>query len=372
MVSEVLLKSLEEVNPELQLEDLIRDPRIYPSKTKRSADRLFIGLKKLGLDFTESYEMGIINMPSREFGPIKENRANFKILLYGLSLPIPSSSYGSNGGDLVDDYTPGGIGFSGYSIDAIMLIDEQIINTHLSVTPRINEHKLILHYPTKLDLHGPTLLTSLPQSFTSIGVRYELSNPNVKDFLSTIAQSRISSSYVDSKIRSLVEGQKTQKGYHTGVRLNLQDPSPNYSDCYEAEVFSNGKKIDSTRLVPEAVWQENQNHYCINKPDIPRIPVTMDEVSILSLIIDYNGNSSILNDLFGDLPLSFDGTNQWFAKRSFVRGDLELLFKPEWGENNTSLVYTQHSEKRITPKQIYEAVEGMLNVKNTLTERLTK
>ena len=102
----------------------------------------------------------------------------------------------------------------------------------------------------------------------------------------------------------------------------------------------------------------------------PLIPVRIDKISKLAVFVDYEGVSpKALFDLLKNLQLSFDGSNQWFARGNSGSGTLELLFKPEWG-NQTALVYQQYSKKRILPAGIYQAVERINAVRKTLTDRL--
>ena len=355
------------------LERLVDDPRIYPSRAKRSASRLLTGLDKLGLSF-DGADGTIENLPPRVRVVIGENHFKDFILAFSPT-GVPFATTGYNDQGLIHDSYQNILSNSNYTVEALTNNHGQPLRMHLQVSPKADTYtdtyKLALVTPFALNAE-PILLESLPQYFTSVGFQYNLSDPEVRDYLSDIAQTRISSSFVNSERRSIGQGKKTSNGFDTSVHLYLQDAGSAYSDCYEAEAFSNGEKIDPTTLFPEAEWQERQNHHCINKQSVPRIPANMNEVSRLTMFIDYNGNSSVLHDLFGDLPLSIDGTDQWYAKRPFVRGSLELFFKPKWGENNTALVYRQESQKRITPKQIYEAVEGMVAVKSTLIERLAK
>jgi len=72
-----------------------------------------------------------------------------------------------------------------------------------------------------------------------------------------------------------------------------------------------------------------------------------------------------LYDLVSDLPLPVIGGNQWFARGQFVRGELELLYKPEWG-NKALLSYQQIGPNNL-PVQIHRVLKAMDNVKNDLS-----
>jgi len=103
----------------------------------------------------------------------------------------------------------------------------------------------------------------------------------------------------------------------------------------------------------------------------PLVPIEdLSRISNLRIFIGYNGDSpEAIFNLLHNLPIDIDG-DQWYAKGRFGRGNLELMYKPEWGEDNSALVYTQNSKRRITPNKIYEVFESMVAVKGTLTEKL--
>lgn len=103
----------------------------------------------------------------------------------------------------------------------------------------------------------------------------------------------------------------------------------------------------------------------------PLVPINLDKISKLAMGISYHGDRpQVMFDLLADLPLSIDGANQWYATGgNSLNGLFEILFKPEWDENNTAFVYRQSSSKRISPKEIHKALTTMIAVKTTLTQK---
>ena len=110
----------------------------------------------------------------------------------------------------------------------------------------------------------------------------------------------------------------------------------------------------------------------------PLFPIKeLGEISTLTMGIYYDGriaDPKRVHRLLKGFPMSIDGTNQWYATGYLGDdngdGKVELLFKPEWGENNTRLVYRKSSSKRISPEQIHMAVVEMTALKKNVTESL--
>mgnify|MGYP001560461692 FL=1 len=93
------------------------------------------------------------------------------------------------------------------------------------------------------------------------------------------------------------------------------------------------------------------------------------------MIISCEGKTSqVMFDFLGDIPLSVDWANQWHAStgRPPERSNLELFFKPEWGDNNAALTYNQHSLKRISPEEIHNVLTAMFTAKTTLAQNLAR
>ena len=138
--------------------------------------------------------------------------------------------------------------------------------------------------------------------------------------------------------------------------------------------FGNKNPEYTTEISPESIWQENERHFCMigkNDTSFPLIPLDISRIASLTVRIHRQSTATdIASELLADLPISIDGANQWFAKGSSEKGEVELLFKPEWGENNTRLVYRKSSKQRISPKEIHSAVVAMSGFKNDIMQRL--
>ena len=255
-------------------------------------------------------------------------------------------------------------------------------------------YELSLVMLTKIPKDQEVSLDLLPLNFRSVGFSYDfLRNPNHRERISEFYERRVNMDMVsgDPSKKSAIIGRQTPNGINAVSRLHLQIPNPfRHLKCYEVELFGlgvgQGRKrfLDNTEeIVPESHWQEEERHYCMtgDKETLtyPLFPIKeLGQISTLSMAIAFDGNeyNQSVHSLLQGLPLTIDGTNRWYATGylgdGYSAGNVELLLKPEWGEDNTKLVYRQKAKKRISPKEIRNAVTNTIALKDALKERLSE
>ena len=227
-----------------------------------------------------------------------------------------------------------------------------------------------------LDAKPPLLTDALLPQFSYFGFSYDLTkDEQAKEMLSAIAGRRVPAEMMPKTSRSTVTGEVQEDHFNFGVQVYLQDPDPkSHLTCYEVEMFSpEGQKNipQTTELVPESLWQEEENHYCmIGEDGFPLIPVDLARAGRFSFGIRSKASLSIVADLMRGLPLSTHEDNVWFAGRTFSNGKMEILFNPAWEENNLALVYNLTSKKRITPAHIKELTGELLQTLNLTNVRI--
>lgn len=381
--------------------ELTEDKKLYPNNTASSTNGLLKNLGNLGISLTTKAVLQISNSvnddrrigvkidlfrstSTQEFTTFTMHTLRYHYFLMDKvpnlhPLPIFPSSKLS---DLIaDDYhisTDHSLSLLQADMD---LLGEPFRMTMLNEPRGEFPYKLNLVIPTHIPQGREVSLDTLPLNFRSVGFTYDLAHyPQHRDILSAIAQKRIPAQVLESdrSHTSSVKGHETPEGINTIIHLYLQDPSPqSFLKCYEVELSALDGKInpDNTEeIVPESHWQEEENHYCMigaANTSFPLVPVGIDKIARLELRIHYQDTSpDTTSELLGDLPISIDGRNQWFAEGCFEKGKVELSHKPEWGENNAAFVYRQTSSKRISPKEIHAAVVGLSTLKKAVTERL--
>lgn len=361
---------------------LTTNKEINPESAKRNTVKLLKGLSELGLHLTDPAEITIVNIPPLREIKSKTDYAQLRMEIHRSTIDIPNPATGALRGELIRDSTEEILIKSNYSIAADVLFDNQPFELYMLTQPEgVMPYYLNLTMRTVLRSNKEMALGSLPSNFTSVGFAYNLTqNPQYRNRLSSIAQKRIPAEIGDndSSRESFVDGIETQEGLDTVVRLYLQDPNPkDCLKCYEVEVRTKGERgfsPNTPNVAPESIWQEKENHYCmVEGNSYPLSPITLDKISKLRMDISYRGESpKVMFDLLGDLPLSIDWINQWYASESDrSKNDyMQLLFKPEWGENNAAFVYHKSSKERILPEDIHNALKQMNTVKNSLTEKL--
>lgn len=366
-----------------ELEELTFDNNIHTGNANRSTNRLIKGLRDLDVQLTQPAEIYIENLPSSKSKQLGEDHFQRTMSLSISTTEVPHSiGLPTNGSfDLVRDDSLLTAMNSNYYVHAHMHLDGQPFRIAMFVEPKGNEpYKVDLVMPTSLQLNKGMLLESLTPNFTTIGFIHDLAHrPQHRDRLSAIAQKRIPAQVLEGSRgrRSSVKGHETPEGFNTNVDLYVQSPnSEDFLKCYEVELFSkDGKKNpeNTTEIAPESVWQEKENHFCIIgavNTSFPLVPVGIDKIARLTMRIHSQSASDTASELLGDLPISIDGTNQRYATGYLEDGNVELLFKPEWGKNNAALVYRKTSSKRISAKEIRDAVVGLSSLKNDIMQRL--
>lgn len=352
------------------------DPR---DNAQRDAQRLLGRLGRLGLRLTEQYKV-----TARKY----DIGVSMQIVEIPHATLYPFILYPYDNKELIQDSTDVWKYNSFYFIDANMKLNTQPFSMHIDVEPkRYEPYKLSLVMATHIPQEKEVSLGLLPLNFSSVGFRYDfIRNPEHRERISEFSEKRVDMDMVngDPLKPSGIFGRQTPNGIDVVSILHLQTPNHSrYLKCYEVELFGTevglGRKrfLHNTKeIVPESDYQEKERHFCMtgDKETLtyPLFPIKLDKISRLAMEISYHGDTpQVMFDLLGDLPLSIDGINQWYAPGgNSLNGRFEMLFKPEWGKNNTALVYHQFSPKRISPEQIHSAVVGLSTLKKDLTERL--
>lgn len=361
----------QEKNPQILREETTVPKRIRVDTARISTKRLIRGLRDLGVEVLTGY-FNVYDAPPIKRGYFAENH-EIAITFAKFNVDIPvGNGYGF--GELIVDKSFDSANQSALIFDANLRFNNQPVRMHTVYTLRDKyNHELNLVMPVTISANREALLESLPPDFTTAALSYDfVHNPQYRDRLSAVAQKRIPVQIVNG---GRVTGKVTPAGIDTQIQLNLQNPDPkNHLRCYEVEIFEGENKNvpQTTDVASEVIWQPKENHFCmVGGESYPLIPVKLNEISKLKMVINYRGDSlKVATDLLGDLPLSIDGTNQWYATREIPGGSLQLLFKPEWGESNAALVFNKVSPKRIFPKEIHGALMQMCVLRKSVTERL--
>ena len=266
-------------------------------------------------------------------------------------------------------------------IDTNLRFNNQPVRMHTAHELRDKDsHRLSLVMPVTIFAKREVLLESIPFDFTTAAFSYDfVRSPEHRNRLSAIAQKRVPAKVVRG---GTARGEITPTGVDTQIQLNLQNSNPaKHLRCYEVEIFAGGitegvitnvPQETMARVAPKAIWQPKENHYCEIGESFSFIPVELNEMSRLKMEINGEHISpKVMADLLSDLPLSIDGTNQWYVETANLEESLGLFFKPEWGEKNAALVFNKVSSKRISPKQIHGALVRMDTLRKSLTERLS-
>lgn len=193
----------------------------------------------------------------------------------------------------------------------------------------------------------------------TIGFQYNLNqNTDAKERLIDMVQKGVPvESIPDERKRFLrsssVIWDKTLDGYNVHVRLYLQEPNPNeHIQFYAIRPYLINRENDPAKS-PNAV--------VITDGKYPLIPVKLHNVFKFGMVVDYEGeNPQVVHDL--GLPLSIDGTNQWYAAKKLKKWDkVEIFYDPKRVANNVSIVYRATSLRLITANQIYEGIDSMVS-----------
>ena len=363
---------------------ILREETIIPKKirvdtAKRSVDRLLTSLHALGAEELRGY-FKLYDAPPFKRTYFAENNTteNVQFLLGASDATIPDQGPSGSGELVVDSPVDYAICYSTLFIDATLSFNGQPVRMHTAhkLADRDN-YRINLVMPTAIPMNKEVLLESLPSGFTTVAFAYDFTrNPKFRERLSAVTGRRVPAEIVGEDYpRSNVKGEITSGGIDTQIQLTLQNPNPdNHLKCYEVEIFDRGNKNvpQTTDVAPETIWQPKENHFCMaGGESYPFIPVRLSEIARLKMEINCEENSpKIIAELISDLPLSIDGTNQWCVKTKKAGESLGLFFKPEWGENNTTLVFSKVSSKRIFPKEIHSALVKMDQLRKSLTKKL--
>jgi len=359
-----------------------------PKKTVDRVFKLVTGLGSLNL-LPEGKEPTISLRRSKDPKPGKLKPNEFQIGLYAYESNIPFScafvlSPGENlvkegnGPIFTDDF---------YYLTSELTHQEKSFDLHYtwenirrgnSYSP--HRFKTTLVTRTHFDLKTPFFTDNLSE-FSDFGFRVKLASNEDRQLLETLRERRIPAKLMPkSPYISMVKGWETapkSKIYDLGISLYLQDrDEQSYLKCYEVELHSGeeGKSQDerknppeTSEVVPEAIWQEDQNHFCMREGDsFPLIPPKVEKMNSLAISVNCFGSSRETREQLLNLPLSLDGENQWFATGHFPWGSLDLLYNSKWGQENTAIVAHIQNKHRISPKQIQTTMDQMLTYINIL------
>lgn len=248
-----------------------------------------------------------------------------------------------------------------------MSLDDKPFNMIFLAAPNVSEYHLYLSLPLSLSISNPITINHLSAMFNRFGFQYDLTEPGLRERLAPLDYLRVPAEIVNygRSGRSTLRGRVESAGIKTLINLYLQDSNPEKAlNCYEVEIDdgSGSFSAKTAELAPESIWQVNERHYCmIGENGYPFFPVPLERMSELAMVISHDGASPDSLKPLGDVPLSFDGSNQWFASGSLGHGSLELLFKPTWEQSNAALVFHQDSSSRINPDRLYRTMVQMVS-----------
>lgn len=377
---------------EIDPPELTEDKKIHRGNATRNASRLLHGLDRLGLQLTKPYKVSGVDLLTLKLTPGKFNIVHSDSIA---EIPYHTTLLAIDDRELIRDSTHDWKGSSFYSITADMDYKNQPLSMLIDVEPNAYEkYKLSLIMRTRIAMGQEVSLDWLPLNFRSVGFKYDFhNNPKHRERLSDFSKKRVDMDMVsgDPLRQSAIFGHQTPNGINAVSRLYLQTPNHfRHLKCYEVELFGledvgQGKErflADTEEVVPESHWQEDERHYCMTGDTesltYPLLPIKeLGKISTFSMEIhhdDRHADPKMIHRLLKGFPLSVEGTNQWYATGflgdGHAVGNVELLFKPEWGNNNAALVYHQTSSKRIPPEEIHNTVVGLNDLKTAITERL--
>lgn len=248
----------------------------------------------------------------------------------------------------------------------------------------VNEYLYLTNYLGFEAVGYPYLVRDLtvPVSkvWCNLGLIDDETKKCVEDLLSQtrIPRNTVAQSTAD---QSLVRGVLTAMGLNLYIGFHLQDPNDRFFlKCFEVELSdaASSSFMDNTvEFAPESIWQADERHFCLTDSEsYPFVPVKIPDIADLGLYVTYNGDDGhFLKDVVGEMPLSVDGGNQWYAqkmgnKRRRDASDyskVHIFHKPEWGYKNTALVYDRWGVGLLTPKVVAAGLKEIDATKKLLT-----
>ncbi len=293
------------------------------------------------------------------------------LTMLGIRHQVPSFYY--YGDHLIRDETNSSRSSSTGIIEAQFQFNNE--NYRLdSAYSELRDRKLDTHVT-----HGTTIkpevnldLRNTPFPFSIIGFRHELVSDEQRARISRLAERRLSSSYYSNVFgyHSEVKAKKRVEGFDVIPTLHLQNPNEDaHLKCYEVEIFDGEvKNIPETlEVAPESIWQDKENHYCLIEQDsFPLIPFDMRRAKSLNIKIatDEALVQSVLSSL-GELPLSFDGSNEWYAQFATPTGKVNVLHAPRWRRDRIKLVHTTLAlNEELSAERILSATSEIQTLKS--------
>lgn len=354
--------------------EILENKPIRRYNAVRSGQRLVAGLQKLGFRI-KKVEGEIDRLPTQKIEKIAEDTYSFEQLGTIRSLDVPrsaSNNYGDH--DIILDNSYHMTMVNSVRFDFELEFEDQLFRAYLlheNSSPD-DPHKLIVASYFAYQPQGIVSVDFLPD-FTYFGLKYDLIEGQNTQDLKDLSDRRIPREILS---RGTFTGKEVDPGFDSRISLTLQDSNLLHScQCYEVELYSgNQKNIPQTsHVVPESRWQENQRHYCMTGNDsYPFFPMNIEEMSRLTMFVSFEGSSTPnLLAHFHDLPLSLDGKNQWFIGRKTGNNVLEVLQKPSWGENNLAIVSHHERNRRFSAQSVLAAAEEILSVRSSLVKNFS-
>lgn len=362
-------------------DELVSRGEINPTNAVRNAQRLLRRLYELGL----SFEKDESTVTVKNFAPAKvwrkkdSDRDEFvrEIAFSFDEIEIPHEG-GDFGGELVHSSTGRTFGSSNYTIEGKTTDGHAII---LERELKEGYSDYAVYITTQVDLDGKYPLSLEPLGdFRRAGFQFDFTNnPESRRLLTELVKNRrVPAEMVPENLmaQSLVIGHKDDDGIDFQLRLCLQNPNPeSYSKCYEVEIYYGPASVknspDTVEIVPESHWQEDEGHFCM-VPDssYPLVPVDLKRAKSLKMKIKFTDDKPPTTDLdfLQNLPLSFDGSNQWYTAHRYNNGEVFLLHRPDWGKNCAKLLYHELSRRPIAAKSIFNASRQIQEIKEKLEQ----
>ncbi len=294
-----------------------------------------------------------------------------------IDLDVPTfTDIPSVGRDIVRLDTGIPLPLPGIDGEAPLLVAGQPVNMYLFINAERNfTTDLVLHTEGNIDHHNPFFIRTLNLPFASVGLSYDFSaNPAAKEQMQSLATVRLPSEAFSDKVGiQVLHGYETVQGLAVTQRIALQSPNPDsHLRCYEVEIFRGKQKNipETTSFAPEAIWQDNQNHYCLAaQEDYPLFPISPDKTAKIALAI--NAVSPLppsVTSLIDAVPLSLDQSNQWFTELRVEEERVAIMRHPSWPSDTVHLVNKKHLEGVPTAETITKAAQALITAKNSLPQ----
>lgn len=292
-------------------------------------------------------------------------------------IQIPMAPYAGPGSQVVEYETTLGDELT-YRVETTARLGENEFGVAISFSD--NGSNLVIDRQIEANLQYPILARHL-RNFSTMVASYDLTQDSgAKLALDKVAGSKVPADMLRER-KTRVEGIVAPNGIEAMVSMFMRDPNPEKAlRCYEVEINNlNNSDPLLGKMVPSSVYQPHEWHFCMTGNEYPLIPVDLNEVSKLTVLINtasrYCGTIhrkiSVPNlvSVAGELPLSVDGTNQWYVADDMKRGRIALMGAPKW-KGNLWLVLDEAYESAVSPQQVYRRLMEFSNTNNRAVKML--